>query len=153
MVLTALDSTQTVQARVTRSAHRTVDKGLHQLSFHAMSTICRVHFQTPNAALAQDFQTEVLRWVGWFEARYSRFIPDSLICRINDAAGREWVEVDAETDALFNLCHEMVFFTQGVFDLTSLPLIRLWNWKARPPVIPSDAAIRAAHELVGWRKV
>ena len=153
MVLTAPDSAQTVQARVTRSAHRTVDKGLHQLSFHAMSTICRVHFQTPNTALAQDFQTEVLRWVGWFEARYSRFIPDSLICRINDAAGREWVEVDSETDALFNLCHEMVFFTQGVFDLTSLPLIRLWNWKARPPAIPSDAAIQAAQELVGWRKV
>ena len=118
-----------------------------------MSTICRVHFQTPDPARARDFQTEVLQWVGWFEARYSRFIPDSLISRINAAAGKEWVEVDAETDALFNLCQEMVFFTHGVFDLTSLPLIRLWNWKTRPPVIPADSAIREAQELVGWGKV
>ncbi len=154
MVLTTTaDSTHVVQARVNRSARNTIETGLHKLSFQAMSTVCRVHFQTSDAARARDFQTEVLQWVGWFEARYSRFIPDSLISRINTAAGREWVEVDAETDALFNLCHEMVFFTGGVFDLTSLPLIRLWNWKARPPVIPTDSAIRAAQALVGWRKI
>ena len=153
MVLTAPDTTHTVQERVARSAHRTVEKGLHKLSFHAMSTICQVHFQALDPVLARDFQDEVLRWVGWFEARYSRFIPDSLISRINAAAGKAWVEVDAETDALFNLCQEMVFFTNGVFDLTALPLIRLWNWKARPPLIPADSAIGAARELVGWRKV
>ena len=153
MVLTAPDSTPTVQARVARSAHRQVEEGLHRLSFHAMSTICQVHFQAPDPVLAREFQDEILRWVGWFEARYSRFIPDSLISRINAAAGKEWVEVDAETDALFDLCQEMVFFTRGVFDLTTLPLIRLWNWKARPPVIPADSAINAARELVGWRKV
>lgn len=154
MVLTKVpDSIRDVQARVNRSAHFTAEKGLHKLSFQAMSTSCRVNFETQDAALAGDFQAEVLQWVGWFEARYSRFIPNSLVSRINDAAGKEWVEVDPETDALFNLCNEMVFFTRGVFDLTSLPLIRLWNWKARPPVIPGDAAIRRAQELVGWRKV
>ena len=153
MVLTAPDSTRTVQERVARSAHRMVEKGLHKLSFRAMSTVCQVHFEALDPILAADFQNEVLRWVSWFEARYSRFIPDSLISRINAAAGKEWMDVDAETDALFNLCQEMVFFTRGVFDLTSLPLIRLWNWKAKPPVIPSDAEISAALELVGWRKV
>jgi thiamine biosynthesis lipoprotein len=61
--------------------------------------------------------------------------------------------VDPETDALFNLCQEMIFFTRGVFDPTALPLIRLWNWKAKPPVIPDADAIRRAQELVGWRKV
>jgi thiamine biosynthesis lipoprotein len=47
----------------------------------------------------------------------------------------------------------MIFFTRGVFDPTSLPLIRLWNWKANPPVVPDDATISAARERVGWRKV
>ena len=153
MVLTQADSTQATQERVSRSAHCSFESGLHKLSFHAMSTICRVNFQAQNAGLAQRFQQEVLEWVGWFEARYSRFIRDSLISQINDAAGREWVDVDSETDALFNFCQDMVFFTRGVFDPTSLPLIRLWNWKAKPPVVPSDSAIRAAQELVGWNKV
>jgi thiamine biosynthesis lipoprotein len=153
MVLTATDATQAVQERVSRSAYRVVEGGLYKLSFHSMSTICRVHCQASTPAAAAEFQEEVLRWVGWFEARYSRFLPDSLISRINAAAGKEWVEVDPETDALFNLCQEMIFFTRGVFDPTALPLIRLWNWKAKPPVIPDDDTIRSAQALVGWGKV
>ena len=153
MVLSATDSTRTVFERVKRSAQTSVTGAFHQLSFQAMNTLCRVNFSTPNPALAREFQAEVLQWVSGFEARYSRFIDDSLIGRINLAAGLHWVEVDPETDALFNLCQEMIFFTRGVFDPTSLPLIRLWNWKAKPPVIPADDAVQKARELVGWRKV
>jgi len=153
MVLTALDSTQKVYERVKRSAQSDTAAGLHRLSFQAMNTICRVHFVTPNPSLARDFQAEVLHWISGFEARYSRFIDDSLIGRINLAAGLHWVEVDPETEALFNLCQDMIFFTRGVFDPTALPLIRLWNWTAKPPVIPEAQAIRRAQELVGWGKV
>jgi thiamine biosynthesis lipoprotein len=95
----------------------------------------------------------VLRWISWFEAQYSRFIPDSLISRINAAAGLHWVDVDPETDALFGLCQEMVFFTRGVFDPTSMPLMRLWNWKNKPAVVPTESEVAGARELVGWRKV
>lgn len=153
MVLTTTDSTPTVYERVKRSAQSAAAAGFYRLTFQAMSTTCRVHFRTLDPALARDFQTEVLRWVAGFEARYSRFIDDSLISRINAAAGLHWVDVDPETEALFNLCQEMIFFTRSVFDPTSLPLIRLWNWKANPPVVPDHAAIGAAQELVGWRKV
>ena len=153
MVLTENSSTPTVLERVRKSAQSTATAGFYKLTFTAMSTTCRVHFRAIDLRLAQSFQSEVLQWVAAFEARYSRFISDSLISRINAAAGEHWVEIDPETDALFNLCQEMIFFTRGVFDPTSLPLIRLWNWKANPPVIPTDAQISAASELVGWRKV
>jgi FAD:protein FMN transferase len=152
MVLTA-DSTQTVLERVQRSAQSSVTAGFHKLTFTAMNTTCRVNFRASDAALARSYQDEVLRWVAWFEARYSRFIPDSLISHINAAAGEHWVEIDPETEALFNLCQEMIFFTRGVFDPTSLPLIRLWNWKANLPVIPTADAIAATQEIVGWRKI
>ena len=153
MVLTTPDSTSIVYERVKRSVQTSESAGFHKLSFQAMNTICRVNFCTTNVGLARDFEQEVLQWISWFEARYSRFIDDSLIGRINLAAGLHWVEVDPETDALFNLCQEMIFFTRGVFDPTSLPLIRLWNWKAKPPVIPDADAIKRAQELVGWRKL
>src|SRR3974390_2366370 len=153
MVLTAPDSTAVVYERVKRSVKSTHSAGFYQLSFQAMNTICRVNFATGNAGLARDFQEEVLKWIAWFEARYSRFINDSLIGRINLAAGLHWVDVDPETDALFNLCQEMIFFTRGVFDPTSLPLIRLWNWKAKPAVVPEPSAIAQARSLVGWNKV
>lgn len=153
MVLTENNSTQMVYERIRRTTQQSVAAGFYKLSFTAMNTACRVHFRTIDPRLAQEFQNEVLRWVAWFEARYSRFIPDSLISRINAAAGEYWVEVDAETEALFNLCQEMIFFTKGVFDPTSLPLIKLWNWKASPPVMPTDEQIAVARELTGWQKV
>jgi FAD:protein FMN transferase len=153
MVLTAPDSTRAVHERVKRSAQTSASAGFYKLSFQAMNTLCRVNFSIANPGSARDFQEEVLQWVAWFEARYSRFIEDSLIGRINLAAGLHWVDVDPETDALFNLCQEMIFFTRGVFDPTSLPLIRLWNWKAKPPVVPDGETIKRAQELVGWRKV
>jgi thiamine biosynthesis lipoprotein len=118
-----------------------------------MSTACRVHVHGALATATRDFLRDAVAWVAGFEARYSRFIPDSLIGRINAAAGEHWVEIDAETDRLFTFCKELVFFTRGAFDPSALPLIRLWNWKAQPPVVPDAGAVRAALDLVGWDKV
>lgn len=153
MVLNAPNSSRQVLARVTDSARVAVDGSLHKLSFRAMSTECRVHVHGVAPAIAQPFLRDVVAWVAEFEARYSRFIPDSLIGRINSAAGEHWTDIDAETERLFALCHELAFFTRGAFDPTALPLIKLWNWKAQPPVVPDDTAIREARDLVGWSKV
>lgn len=153
MVLNETSSHRLVHERVWRSARRTAEAGLHTLTFQAMSTHCQVKLQTADARQAADFQDQVLNWVAWFEAKYSRFIDDSLISRINAAAGEHWVEIDAETEALFALCQEMIFFTRGVFDPTALPLIKLWNWKARPATVPTPEAVKAARELVGWSMV
>jgi FAD:protein FMN transferase len=153
MVLTETNSERLVQERVWRSARRTDAAGLHTLTFQAMSTHCQVKLRAADPKRAAEFQDEVLNWVGWFEAKYSRFLDDSLISRINAAAGEHWVQIDAETDALFTLCQEMRFFTRGVFDPTALPLMKLWNWKARPPIVPTSEAVNAARDLVGWSRV
>jgi thiamine biosynthesis lipoprotein ApbE len=114
-----------------------------------MSTTCRVNFRAATAALAQACQSEALDWTGAFEARYSRFIPESIIGQINTAAGRDWVEVEEETDRMFSFCGEMVFFTRGVFDPAALPLIRLWNWKGDPPELRDGVTIATADCLAG----
>lgn len=127
-------------------------RGGTEVSFVAMGSPCRVWM--PGApARAASIAEAVARWVAQFEARYSRFLPTSLVSRINAAAGREWVAIDPETERLLALCQEMHFFTRGTFDPTALPLLRLWDWKANPPVVPDDAAIEAARRLVAWRKV
>lgn len=146
-------SLATVRARVRQSAQAATSEGLQRLTFQAMSTVCRVNVAGGEARRVRAFQEQVLDWVAAFEAQYSRFLPDSLISRINAAAGEHWVEVDPETDALLQLCHEMVFFTRGVFDPTALPLLRLWNWKAAQPTIPGENDLATARELVGWSKI
>ena len=153
MVLNNPSSAAEALARVSGSAQVATDRGMQKLAFAAMSCHCSVQFHGVSAPVARDFCRDVVAWVAGFEARYSRFIPDSLIGRINSAAGEQWVEVDSETDRLFAFCNELVFFTHGAFDPTALPLIRLWNWKNKTPVIPDESTIRAARELVGWNKL
>jgi FAD:protein FMN transferase len=153
MVTTNPNSAAEASARVAHSARTQVEKGLYRLEFRAMNTPCQIKFHGVAASLARDFQHEAVNWVAQFEACYSRFIPDSLIGKINAAAGEHWVETDPETERLFQFCQELFFFTRGSFDPTALPLIKLWNWKQHPPVVPNAEAINAARELVGWNKV
>lgn len=142
-----------VHARVAASAESRMEGGLQRLRFSAMGTHCAVQFHGVAAPVAKDFQRRVIDWVSAFEARYSRFIPNSLIGRINAAAGEGWVETDPETDRLFGFCQDLYFFTRGAFDPTALPLIQLWNWKTPPATLPAPATVQAARELVGWNKV
>ena len=127
--------------------------GLRRLTFAALGTTCEVQYACDDPAVAGGFERAAVGWVQAFEAKYSRFRPDSLVSRINAAAGREWVEVDAEMEQLMKLCDSLSFLTQGVLDPTMLPLIKLWNYKAERPAIPSEAAIKAAQRLVGWSRV
>ena len=127
---------------------------LRKLSFPALGTMCEVQYAVAGGdAQATGFERALVSWVGAFEARYSRFRPDSLVSRINAAAGRAWIEIDAEMEALLKLCDTLHFMTQGVLDPTALPLIQLWNYKAETPRIPSPAEIASARALVGWKKV
>jgi len=127
---------------------------LRKLAFPALGTQCEVQYDAPGGdSQAAQFERQAVAWVQAFEAKYSRFRPDSLISRINAAAGQGWTEVDAEAEQLFQLCDTLHFMTQGVLDPTALPLLRLWNWKAAPPVVPSAAQVAAALRLVGWPRV
>jgi thiamine biosynthesis lipoprotein len=127
---------------------------LRRLTFPALGTTCEVQYAAPAAeTAAAAFERAAVDWVQAFEKKYSRFRPDSLVSRINAAAGVSWVEVDAEMEQLLKLCDTLHFMTQGVLDPTALPLIRLWNWKAEPPRVPSAEEIAAARRLVGWTKV
>ena len=130
------------------------DVPLRRLSFPALGTLCEVQYaSTGGDEQAAAFERAVTSWVNAFEAKYSRFRPDSLVSRINAAAGRAWVEVDAEMEGLLKLCDTLFFMTQGVLDPSALPLMALWNYKAAVPRIPSASEISAARERVGWRKV
>jgi thiamine biosynthesis lipoprotein len=119
-----------------------------------MGTHCEVQYAAPGGdAQAADFERKAVGWVQAFEAKYTRFKPDSLISRINAAAGRDWVPVDEDAEILFKLCDTLHFMTQGVLDPTALPLIQLWNWKNPDLVFPSADQIAQALRLVGWPKV
>jgi thiamine biosynthesis lipoprotein len=142
-----------VLERIRNSVQETVGPAGRKVAFQAMGTRCHLIFTTASREAGDFFIAETLNWLAEFEARYSRFLPDSLISRINAAAGKSWVPVDAETENLLGMCHQLHFITRGAFDAASLPLLRLWNWKAERPRIPTLAEIEAARAISGWARV
>lgn len=147
-------STQSVFERINATVTEVPVVGGRKFTFRALGTLCQVTFYASASRVAgEQFKAATVRWVAEFEARYSRFLPESLISLINQSAGQSWVELDEEADRLFALCQELYFLTRGAFDPTAMPLIKLWNWKANPPVVPTDAEIAAAKQLAGWSKI
>jgi thiamine biosynthesis lipoprotein len=133
---------------------RGADLPLRRLAFRAMATLCEVKYTAPAGdEQAKRFEAAAEGWVRAFEAKFSRFQPGSVVSRINDAAGREWVPVDAETEGILTMCDTLHFMTRGILDPSALPLIRIWDGRADPPVVPGAEAVAAALKLVGWGKV
>ncbi|MFZ9887662.1 MAG: FAD:protein FMN transferase [Myxococcota bacterium] len=78
---------------------------------------------------------------------------DSVIRRINEAAGKEPVEVSAELYALIELALGFSEHTSGAFDPTFAALSGLWRFDGDTSVVPSQADIDARVGLIDWRRV
>lgn len=78
------------------------ERGVRRLEFRALGTGCVIQFLHPVEKTGRQFVAAALDWLSSFEAKFSRFQPDSVISKINSAAGREWIKVDAETEQLLD---------------------------------------------------
>lgn len=129
------------------------DGNSHTVDLHAMGTPCRVLFASGSVAAASRFKRSVTDWVSGFEERYSAFRPDSIIGRINSSAGLEPVAIDDELRSIFTICDWYHWVTKGIFDPSTLPLTRLWDYRSGNPVVPTDDKVAELRALTGWKKV
>lgn len=118
-----------------------------------MGTHCSVKFRLEEDRAALEFAASVLDWVGGFEAKFSRFRPDSVVSRINRTAGGDWVEIDAETSHMLRLAGDLHQRTNGILDASMLPLLHVWDWKSVHERLPSKDQIHRALDLCGWHRV
>lgn len=128
-------------------------QGVRRLEFNALGTKCLIKFRLDDERSALEFAASALDWIGRFEAKFSRFRPDSMVSRINAAAGREWVKTDSEMETLLDIAAEIHACTDGIIDPTMLPLLKVWNWKVAHVRLPARDDVKAALALTGWRKV
>lgn len=99
----------------------------------------------PVAAVAAAEQ-EVRR----IEAKYSRYRPDSLLSRINAAAGSgQAIEVDEETAALLAFADRLHVQSEGRFDLSSGVLRQAWDFRVAR--LPEPARLAELCGLIGWQ--
>lgn len=119
--------------------------------FSAMASPCEVRIETDDMALAHRLgkiaEGEAIR----VEQKFSRYRSDSVIAAINGAGGKE-IAVDEETALLLNYAAECWRISDGMFDITSGVLRRIWRFDGSDRV-PEKSAVEAVLPLIGWRKV
>ncbi|MEI6715937.1 MAG: FAD:protein FMN transferase [Verrucomicrobiota bacterium] len=141
------------RVRLPEAPLREVASGFYSVRFYALGSVCQLFFGASSLESASRFRGLAASWLEQFEARYSRFLPQSEVSLINSKAGVEWVDVHPMTDVLLDLCAHSHFSTEGAFDATSLPLSHLWDLRNRRTVLPDQREVEAALALVGWGRV
>lgn len=105
-----------------------------------------------NAAEAAEAAEAAVAEARRIERLWSRYRPDSIVSKINAAAGTaEPVPVDPETAAMLDFAARLHGLSGGRFDLTSGVLRHAWDF--RRAVRPERAHLRALLERVGWSRV
>ena len=121
------------------------------LRFGAMASHCEIVVADDDAAVhaaAQEAMAEVQR----IEAKYSRYRSDSVVSRINAAAGSgQATTIDAETAGLLAFANQLHRQSGGLFDLTSGVLRKAWDFRAGR--VPAPGELEALRPLVDWRRV
>ncbi|MEX0824677.1 MAG: FAD:protein FMN transferase [Pirellulaceae bacterium] len=113
----------------------------------------------PEHALARDGRgavevaVEALESVEQLEQRFSVYLPDSEVSRLNRLGAIEPVRLSSETFEVLVLAQEIARQTDGAFDVTAGPLVECWGFTKRTGRKPSAEAIDEALQRVGWRKL
>lgn len=122
-------------------------------SFVSMGTTNQIIFEHRNAGVSETVIAYLTEWLAGFEVRYSRFIPTSLISKINDQAGGDPVSLEPRDEELFALCDWFYWKTKGIFDPTSGALLAYWDYHSDAPRFPSARQLAEARQAVGWSKI
>lgn len=124
---------------------------IFRIRFQAMASPCEVVMAGIDERKAQHLAKAVVDEVRRIEAKFSRYRTDSIVSRINAAAGGEPVLCDEETWSLLEYAESLYQSSDGLFDITSGVLRRAWNFDLKQ--VPSDEQLADALRLVGWSRV
>jgi thiamine biosynthesis lipoprotein len=120
--------------------------------FEALGTVCQMRLCAPTNTVAADAARVAIAEVRRIEAKYSRYRADSVVSRINAAAGTGVpVGVDEETATLLRFADTLHAASEGRFDITSGILRRVWDFKSQR--VPSEADVSALLPDIGWQQV
>ena len=137
---------------MTHTAAEPAGDGQRSFEFFAMGTPCRITIEDTPADLAQHAAQAAIEEVRRIEAKYSRYRGDSIVSRINAAAGDgRLIEVDDETAGLLDFARDLHALSDGLFDPTTGVLRTVWNFAESR--VPGFAEVQAVLARVGWHRV
>ncbi len=125
--------------------------------FFLMASACEVHIRTDNALQAEKLIRSAYHEGKRIETKLSRYLTNNIVAKIN-ASGHMAIAVDDELQALLNYADTLFDLSNGMFDITSGVLRKIWsfekeNIKKNNFIEPSTQQLYSHLEKVGWDKV
>ncbi len=118
-----------------------------------MGTLVEITVSHSDPEVIQAVTTEAFNEMQRIEELMSTYISTSEVSRINRNAGKQAVPVSPEVEEVIR---EGVFWSEqsnGAFDITVEPLVKLWDFDGEKEFIPSDNTIRKTASLVDYRNI
>jgi thiamine biosynthesis lipoprotein len=122
------------------------------LRFQAMACPCEILLDTMDPSIGAKQLETAVKEATRIENKFSRYIEGNVVDRINTSGG-EKVEVDGETAALLDYAAQCNELSDGLFDITTGVLRKLWRFEGDDSVPPTEAELARVLTCVGWDKI
>jgi thiamine biosynthesis lipoprotein len=111
----------------------------------------RIRLKIPARYGEEDFDA-FYRVLETIDKRYNSFQPGSFFDKINRRAG-EFVPVDAESIGMIARATAISDLVDGAYDISIMPLLRLWGFWQTRQTLPTPEDIAAARSRVNYRQI
>jgi len=126
-------------------------RGIFAAQFNAMASPCEVLIETDDAAVVHSLAKMAAHEAWRIERKYSRYLPDSVVSTLN-RAGDTGVTLDEESVALIKYAERCYMLSDGLFDITSGVLRRIWKFDGGRRV-PTQTDVDALLPFVGFNRL
>lgn len=118
-----------------------------------MNTFVQIKIYDTNELQAKAAMEAAFSEVEKLDNLLSKFKPGSEVSKINKNAANNPVKVSAATFEVIKKSIDFSKETQGAFDITVGPLMKLWGFVDKKPHLPSKEEITKALKYVGYQGV
>jgi FAD:protein FMN transferase len=111
--------------------------------------------ESEDAATLASIQADVDQALNQLEDQMSTWRPDSELSRFNVSTSTDWFPVSSDTAFVVSEAKKIWKLSDGAFDPTVAPLIKLWHFAEEPgeQTLPSDADIERAIAAIGFDEI
>lgn len=118
-----------------------------------MGTVFTIEAYGVDENLLRSSAAECFEEVRRLDRMLSNYRPDSELSRANDCAADAPVKLSREAFDLLSACIRYSRESEGAFDVTVGPLLKLWGFYSGRNRVPSRAEVRKALEAVGYQNL
>lgn len=116
-----------------------------------MGTMVEITALGPDHALCDRAMEQAFQEIEAVDRLMSTFKADSQVSRLNRLSGKAWVSLDPEVLEVLEAAALYSRQSEGAFDITVVPLLRLWGFYREKGHLPSPQEIDRARSRVNYR--